>query len=138
MRLLGEHEAVVVTLNVLIKAIAELSDCLGVLLVPCIREPLEEEQREHVGLEVGRVDRTPQRVRCVPESRFEFLLRNGQDDRAPLSTAERVRIHVTSVTVWGQTPYASPSATRDKGVEGPESPAAVTIGGTGRGVSLVS
>jgi len=39
----------------------------GILLVIDIREPFEEQQREDVGLEICRVDRTAQDIGCLPK-----------------------------------------------------------------------
>jgi hypothetical protein len=44
-----------------------LFQCNGILFVINIGEPFEEKQREDVGLEVGRVDRTAQDIGCLPE-----------------------------------------------------------------------
>ena len=39
----------------------------GILLVIDVGEPLEEQQREDVGLEIGRVDRTAENIRSFPK-----------------------------------------------------------------------
>ena len=54
---------------------AEVGERRGVLHVPRVADPLEEQHREHVRLEVGRVNRPAEAVRGRPEARFEFLLR---------------------------------------------------------------
>jgi hypothetical protein len=47
--------------------IAGVGDDLVVLLVPDIADSLEEQQREDVGLEVGRIHRAAQDVGRLPE-----------------------------------------------------------------------
>ena len=52
--------------------IAGLIDDLGVFLVPDIADPLEEQEREDVGLEVSRIHRAAQDVGGLPEVAFEL------------------------------------------------------------------
>ena len=54
---------------------AEVRDRGGVLKIPGVGGPLEEQQREHVALEVGRINGSPQAVGRRPQPGFEFLLR---------------------------------------------------------------
>jgi hypothetical protein len=46
-----------------------------VLLVVDVRDPLEEQQRENVGLEVGRIHRSAQNVGGFPQMRFKLSQR---------------------------------------------------------------
>ena len=69
--ILGDLEAVLLgELRVLLIA-ARLLERRRSLLVVDVADPLQEQQREHVCLEVRRVDRAAQDVRCVPEHRFQ-------------------------------------------------------------------
>jgi len=70
----GQLEAVVVGLDLGCQIGAEVGDGAGVLVVPRVGDPLVEQQREDVRLEVGRVDRAAQAVGGGPEAAFEFLL----------------------------------------------------------------
>ena len=58
----GSVEPVVVGLDLVVEVVAELVDRLLVLVVPGVADPLPEQHREDVGLEVGRVDRPAERV----------------------------------------------------------------------------
>jgi len=70
-RALGNLEAVLLgQLRVLLIA-TRLLERSGSFLVVHVADPLQEQQREHVRLEVRCVDRATQDVRCVPEHRFE-------------------------------------------------------------------
>ena len=72
----GNREAMVLGLRGERLVAAVVGQRPGVLLVPPVREPLVEEQREDVRLEVRRVDRPPQPVRRCPEPRLELLQRD--------------------------------------------------------------
>jgi len=58
--------------------IAGFIDDLGVFLVPDIADPLEEQQREDVGLEVSRIHRAAQNVGGLPEVGFELAKGDGR------------------------------------------------------------
>ena len=57
--------------------IAGFIDNLGVFLVPDVTNPLEEQQREDVGLEVSRIHRAAQDVGGFPEVGFKLAERYG-------------------------------------------------------------
>src|SRR5262245_2420167 len=67
MAALGEHEAVVVGLYLVVEAVSEVGYSSLVLLVPDVADPPEEQQREDIGLEVGRVYWTPKAVGGIPK-----------------------------------------------------------------------
>ena len=75
---LGNLEPVVLRkLRILLIAARFVQSSL-VLLVMHIRNPLEEEQREDVGLEVGSIDRTTEDVGRFPEVGFELANGDGR------------------------------------------------------------
>jgi hypothetical protein len=55
---LGDHEAVIVSLDLVVQEVVVVTGCLLVLLVPGVTDPLVEEQREDVGLVIGGVHRS--------------------------------------------------------------------------------
>ena len=73
----GDPEAVVVGLDLGGQVGAEVGLRPVVLVVPGVADPPEEQQREDVRLEVGRVDGAAQAVGGGPQARFEFLLGQG-------------------------------------------------------------
>jgi hypothetical protein len=70
----GVGEAVVVGLLLRVDGVTEVVEGLGVLEVPCVADPLEEQDWEHLRLEVRRVDRSAEAVGGFPQAGFELLL----------------------------------------------------------------
>jgi hypothetical protein len=66
-------ELMEVCLDFVVQLVAVLLDCLLVLVVPGVADPLPEQHRKHVRLEVRRIDRAAQRVRRVSETLLEVL-----------------------------------------------------------------
>lgn len=62
----GDGEGLEVGLDLVVQVVAPLSQSFGVVMIPGVADPLEEQHGEHVGLEVARVDGAAQRVRGVP------------------------------------------------------------------------
>ena len=71
MRALGHLEAVVLGEGGVLLVAARLGKGPRELLVEHVGDALEEEQREDVGLEVGRVHRAAEDVGGLPEVGFE-------------------------------------------------------------------
>ena len=82
----GTAEAVVVGLDLGGEVVAEVGDGLRVLVVPGVADPLEEQQREDVGLEVGGVDRSAQGVRGIPQSPLQLALTQYGSSHPPLTS----------------------------------------------------
>ena len=70
----GNLKDVEVGLDLVVEIGTEFGCRPGVIEVPGVADPLEEQRREHVTLEVGRVDRATQGVRGVPEGGFQLTL----------------------------------------------------------------
>ena len=73
----GDGEAVVVGFDLVVEGVAVVG--LGVFVVPGVRNPLQEQHREHVGLEVRRFHRSTQRVRRTLKPPDRFLLSQRVD-----------------------------------------------------------
>ena len=74
----GDLEPVLLgQVGVLLVAV-RLGERVGALLVVDVADPLQEQQREDVRLEVRRVDGAAQDVGGVPEHRFERAFSSGQ------------------------------------------------------------
>ena len=71
-----DGERLIVSLDLVGELVAPLLDGLGVPVVPGVADPLEEQHREHVRLEVPRIDRATERVRGRPQRRFQTCLRH--------------------------------------------------------------
>ena len=78
MAALRQLEAVVVGLDIRRHIRAVVGNGLGVLVVPGVRDPLEEQQREDVRLEVRGIDRTPEAVGGRPQAGLQRLLGETQ------------------------------------------------------------
>jgi len=63
-----------VSLDLVVEVVAVLGNGFFVLVRPGVGYPLPEQHRKDVGLEVGGVDRSAQRVGRVPQPRLKFLL----------------------------------------------------------------
>ena len=64
----GDCEAVVVRLDFGGQVLAEVRDRGRMVKVPGVGDPLEEQKREDVALEVGGVDRSPEAVGRSPQT----------------------------------------------------------------------
>jgi len=68
----GDLKAVVLGKKCRLFVAVKLHQCSGVFLVMNIRKALEEEQREHIRLEVSSIDWPAQDVGGFPKVRFEL------------------------------------------------------------------
>src|SRR5690606_26171964 len=72
-----DDETVVIGFDFVGEVVAEIGDSLRAFPVPRVGDPLEEQQRKDVRLEIRRIHRTPKRIRRVPKAGLEFLLCQG-------------------------------------------------------------
>ena len=68
-----DGELVEVRLDLVGEVLPPFLDGPTMLGIPCVRDPLEEEEGEDVRLEVGGVDRPSERVGRVPKAALELL-----------------------------------------------------------------